>query len=86
MPAWAALLMMIVSGTLTVLSFRARREAERIGKARLFFWHIPGWGERDRSPGFFKLVQASNWYRTYFLGAVAFVSAAYLLEALGLDA
>jgi hypothetical protein len=83
MPAWSALLLMVISGTITVLSFRANKEAARTGRLRFLFWHIPGWGERDRSLTFFKFAQAQNHYRTAFFGFLTFILGAFLLEALG---
>ncbi|MDE2405030.1 MAG: hypothetical protein KGM17_10220 [Sphingomonadales bacterium] len=84
MPAWLALLIVAVSSTFTVLSFRANREAARTGRLRFLFWHIPGWGERDRNPTFFKFAQAQNHYRTIFLGLITIIAGAFFLEAVGL--
>jgi hypothetical protein len=83
MPAWLALLIAIASATVAVLSFRANREAARTGRQRFLFWHIEGWGERECNPTFFKFVQASNHYRTFFFGLLAIVSGAFFLEAIG---
>ena len=74
---------MIISGTITVLSFKSNKEADRTGRARFLFWHIPGWGERNRSPTFFKFVQAQNRSRTVFFGFMTIILGVFLLEALG---
>ena len=84
MPVWAVFLMTIASGYVTVLSVRGTREASRTGRQRFLFWRIPGWGERDRNPWFFRFVQFDNYYRTSFFALLTIVSTAYLLEALGL--
>lgn len=84
MPAWLALVVMIASATVAVLSFKANREASRTGRLRFLFWHIPGWGERERSPTFFKLAQAGNHYRTFFFSLLTIGAGAFLLEAIGL--
>lgn len=83
MPAWLALLITIASATVVVLSFRANREAARTGRQRFLFWHIQGWGERERNPTFFKIVQAGNHYRTFFFGLLTIVAGAFFLEAIG---
>jgi hypothetical protein len=83
MPAWLALPLTALSAAITVLSFRANKEATRTGRLRFLFWHIPGWGERERSPTFFKFAQAQNHYRTFFFGLLTVVLAAYFLEAVG---
>jgi len=84
MPAWLALLIVAVSASVAVLSFRANREAARTGRVRFLFWHIPGWGERARSPTFFKFAQAQNHHRTFFFGLLTIVAGAFFLEAIGL--
>lgn len=76
-------MLMAVSAVATILSFSANKEAVRTGRARFLFWHVRGWGERERSPVFFKLVQAQNHYRTFFFGSVTLVLCGYFLEAAG---
>jgi len=73
---------MIVSGAITVLSFKANKEAARTRRLRFLFWHISGWGERDRSPTFFKFAQAQNHYRTAFFVFLTFILGAFFFEAL----
>lgn len=84
MPAWAALLGMVVSATIMVLSARANREAMRTGRLRFLFWHILGWGQRDADPSFFRFALGFDRYRTVFFGLLTIVLGAFLLEALGL--
>ena len=84
MPAWLALLVVALSASVTVLSFKANREAKRTGRLRFLFWHIPGSGERERNPTFFKFAQAQNHYRTFFFGLLTIVAGAFFLEALDL--
>ena len=83
MPAWLALLTTITSAIVAALSFRANREAARTGRLRLLFWHIGGWGERERNPTFFKIMQAGNHYRTFFFSLLTIGAAAFFLEAIG---
>lgn len=84
MPAWLALPLTMLSAFVTVLSLVDTNEAARTGRLRLFFWHIPGWGERERSPAFFNLGQALNYYRTFFFGLATVMFGAFFLEAIGL--
>lgn len=83
MPAWLAFVVVIASATVAVLSFRANREASRTGRQRFLFWHISGWGERERDPTFFKISQAGNHYRTFFFALLTIVAMAFFLEAIG---
>ncbi|WP_207079238.1 hypothetical protein [Novosphingobium sp. KA1] len=83
MPAWLALIVMTLSAWATVMSFRANREAKQTGRLRFLFWHIPGWGERDRNPTFFKFALAQDHYRTFFFGLLTIVTGAFFLEAIG---
>ncbi len=82
MPAYVALVGLLVSGSLAVLSFFAVKEAERKGRLRFLFWHIRGWGEREQSPGFFKLGLAGDKGRTVIFAMTAVLFAFYLLGAL----
>ena len=84
MPAWLALPLTLLSGTLTILSFRANVEARRTGRLRFLFWHISGWGERESSPKFFKFAFWQDCYRTAFLALLTVVCGAFFLEAIGL--
>jgi len=83
MPAWLALIITLASAAGVVVSVRANREAARTGRQRFLFWHIDGWGERERNPTFFKIVQASNHYRTFFFCLLTIVAGAFFLEAVG---
>jgi hypothetical protein len=84
MPACVALVGMIVSATMVVLSMRSNREAKRTGRLRFIFWHIPGWGERDSSPSFFRVGLEFNHYRTVFFALLTVVFGAHVLEEAGL--
>jgi len=84
MPWWLAFPLMALSASGAVLSFRANKEAARTGRLRFLFWHIRGWGERDRNPWFFKFAQAQNHYRTFFLVLLTIALGAFFLEAIGL--
>lgn len=64
----------IVCGILTLSSMRAVQEAERTGRLRLFFWHIPGWGDRVRNPGFFNAMLRMQYVRTIFFAVVTLVA------------
>jgi hypothetical protein len=75
---------MVVIATMMVFSARANREAARTGRLRFLFWHIPGWGERDRDPWFFRFALGFDRYRTFFFGLLPVVLGAFFLEAIGL--
>jgi len=83
MSAWLALLIATACATVTVLSFRANREAARTGRQRFLFWLVDDWGERKRNSAFFKYVQAGNHHRTFFFGLLTIVAGAFFLEAIG---
>lgn len=83
MPAWLALTLTMLSASITVLSLVDTNEAARTGRLRLFFWHVPGWGERERNPAFFSLGQALNYYRTFFFGLATVMCGAFFFEAIG---
>ena len=79
MPAWAAVLSMVVCGILAALSHRANLNAEETGKAAVF----PGGSvTRDRNPKFFSYLLSLRQFRTIFLACVWLISALFLLEAL----
>lgn len=84
MPPWLSFIAMTMSASLTWLSLVGTNEAARTGRHRFVFWHIPGWGERERNPTFFKIVQAQNYYRTFFFALFTVVSGAFLLEGIGM--
>jgi hypothetical protein len=84
MSAWLALSLMLLSAAITVLSYKANQEAAQTGRLRFLLWHIRGWGEREKSPTFFKLGQALHYYRTGFFALVTILCGAYFLESIGL--
>lgn len=80
---WSVVTLMLISATITALSFRANREASRTGRLRFLFWHIPGWGERAKNPTFFQFGQAQDYFRTFLFAFVTVLCGVYILEALG---
>ncbi len=83
MPAWFVLLVLAVSAAATMLSLRGSCKAVRTGRLRFLLWHIPGWGERERDPIFFKLGGTQNYYRGVFFAILTVVAGAYFFEAVG---
>lgn len=84
MPAWLALILTLISAVATAGSVAANIEAKRTGRLRLFFWHIQGWGERGKSPRFFRFKLWQDYYRTGFLALLTVILAAYFLEAISM--
>jgi hypothetical protein len=84
MPAWLAIIGVVTASLIAIFSFLGNIEAARTGRLRLFFWHIPGWGERDQNPSFFRAGLALGIYRTGFFALVALICVAYLLEDFGI--
>jgi hypothetical protein len=84
MPASTALLGGLLCLSISVLSALAVIKTIRTGRLRLFLWPIAGWGERERSPTFFKLGIAGNICRTALFLILTIVFCAFFLEAVGI--
>jgi hypothetical protein len=77
---WIAVLGMIVSAGIALLSHLSVRKAEQTGRANFLFWQF---ANRSGDSALFNRKQKFDEARTLFFGVLTLVFAAYFLEALG---